>query len=49
MSEGTFSVSPPLAAVSNYAGPREAAGLVIERAEEWWGDSMFTDVGALIY
>jgi hypothetical protein len=23
--------------------------LLIERAEEWWGDSVFTDVGALVY
>jgi SAM-dependent methyltransferase len=46
-----FGVKPafPQVALGPFVAAAQAAGLVIERAEEWWGDSVFTDVGALIY
>ena len=47
----TFGVGPafPQVALGPFVAAAETAGLVIERAEEWWGDSVFTDVGALVY
>jgi hypothetical protein len=46
-----FGLAPryPEVALGPFAAAAEAAGLVIERAEEWWGDSVFGDVGALVY
>lgn len=32
-----------------FVADAEQAGLRIDRAEEWWGDSVFKDVGALVY
>ena len=31
-----------------FVSAAKAAG-IIERAEEWWGDSVFGDIGALVY
>lgn len=31
------------------ANDLRASGLIVERAEEWWGTSVFRDVGALVY
>jgi SAM-dependent methyltransferase len=39
----------PQVALGPFVAAAQAAGLLIERAEEWWGDSVFTDVGALVY
>jgi SAM-dependent methyltransferase len=39
----------PEVALGRFVSAAKAAGLVIERAEEWWGDSVFEDVGALVY
>jgi SAM-dependent methyltransferase len=46
-----FGLTPgfPEVALQPFVAAVEAAGLVVERAEEWWGDSVFTDVGALVY
>lgn len=46
-----FGLTPafPQVALQPFAAAVEAAGLVVERAEEWWGNSVFTDVGALVY
>jgi SAM-dependent methyltransferase len=46
-----FGLTPALPEVrlEPFVAAAEAAGLVIERAEEWWGDSVFRDVGALVY
>jgi SAM-dependent methyltransferase len=39
----------PEVVLERFVSAAKAAGLVIERAEEWWGDSAFEDVGALVY
>jgi SAM-dependent methyltransferase len=39
----------PEVALGPFVSAAKAAGLIIERAEEWWGDSVFEDVGALVY
>ena len=46
-----FGLTPayPEVALEPFVAAAEAAGLVIERAEEWWGDSVFADIGALVY
>jgi len=46
-----FGLTPayPQVALGPFVAAARAAGLVVERAEEWWGDSTFTDVGALVY
>lgn len=46
-----FGLAPRLPEVrlDQFVPAAEAAGLVIERAEEWWGESAFDDVGALVY
>jgi SAM-dependent methyltransferase len=46
-----FGLTPrfPQVALGPFVDAAVAAGLVIERAEEWWGASVFTDVGALVY
>lgn len=46
-----FGLTPayPEVALEPFVAAAEAAGLVIERAEAWWGDSVFEDVGALVY
>ncbi len=46
-----FGLTPALPQVTlgRFVAAAEAAGLVVERAEEWWGNSVFTDVGALVY
>jgi SAM-dependent methyltransferase len=46
-----FGLAPahPGVALGPFVAAAQAAGLIVERAEEWWGDSVFTDVGALVY
>jgi SAM-dependent methyltransferase len=46
-----FGLTPafPQVALQPFVAAVEAAGLVVERDEEWWGSSVFTDVGALVY
>jgi SAM-dependent methyltransferase len=46
-----FGLKPafPQVALGPFVAAATAAGLVVERAEEWWGDSVFSDVGALVY
>jgi len=39
----------PEATLSNNVLKLEAAGLEVVRAEEWWGDLAFADVGAIVY
>ena len=39
----------PEVALGPFVSAAKAAGLIIERAEEWWGDSVFGDIGALVY
>lgn len=39
----------PQVALQPFVSAVKAAGLVVERAEEWWGDSVFADIGALVY
>ena len=39
----------PEVALGPFVAAAKAAGLIIERAEEWWGDSSFADIGALVY
>jgi len=46
-----FALTPafPEVTLAPFVAAAERAGLVIDRAEEWWGESAFTDVGALVY
>jgi SAM-dependent methyltransferase len=46
-----FGLTPayPEVALGPFVAAAKAAGLIIERAEEWWGDSVFAEVGALVY
>jgi SAM-dependent methyltransferase len=46
-----FRLTPafPQVALEPFVRAATAAGLTVDRAEEWWGESAFTDVGALVY
>ncbi|HEX9496538.1 MAG TPA: class I SAM-dependent methyltransferase [Candidatus Limnocylindria bacterium] len=46
-----FGLTPrfPEVRLDAFVAAARAAGLSIERAEEWWGDSTFADIGALVY
>lgn len=46
-----FDASPsfPDVTLERHVAGLRASGLVIEQAEEWWGRSVFRDVGALVY
>lgn len=46
-----FSSRPPVPEVKldRFVADATDAGLIVERAEQWWGDSAFSDVGALVY
>jgi len=46
-----FGLTPafPQVTLDRFVAAAKAAGLIVERAEEWWGNSVFTDVGALVY
>jgi SAM-dependent methyltransferase len=46
-----FGLTPafPQVTLQPFVAAAVAARLIIERAEEWWGESVFTDVGALVY
>lgn len=46
-----FGLTPafPQVALQPFVAAAKAAGLVVKHAEEWWGDSVFSDVGALVY
>ena len=35
--------------VQRFSSDLEGAGLQVERAEEWWGVSLFADLGAVVY
>lgn len=37
------------AKLDRFVADAESAGIRVLRAEEWWGDSTFADVGALVY
>ena len=39
----------PEVALGPFVSAAKAAGLIIEREEEWWGDCVFGDIGALVY
>lgn len=46
-----FRSDPPFPEVKldRFVTDAERAGLVVERAEQWWGKSEFSDVGAIVY
>jgi len=48
---GLFRAMPPVpeAKLDHFVGDATRAGLTIERAEQWWGNSTFSDIGALVY
>jgi len=48
---GLFRAMPavPEVKLDHFVADTKRAGLTIERAEEWWGDSTFADVGAIVY
>jgi len=39
----------PLVKLDRFVADATRAGLTIDRAEQWWGSSTFSDVGALVY
>lgn len=46
-----FGSQPPVPQVKldRFVADAERTGLYVERAEQWWGNSTFSDVGALVY
>jgi len=39
----------PEVKLDRFVADAERVGLIIERAEQWWGSSTFSDVGAIVY